>query len=286
MQVDEQSLLEHQQKLKDREHRLRQRLEKTISKSTVDQAQQLEKAASKDPILDKFLTLVKQGKVNLIQSYIDKHPDLPLIDRLPSPLIEGSTHNGGSGDYGRYPTILHLAASQGHADVVSILLRDIGSNPTLKNDIGKTAYEVSKDKATRNVFRRCMCDIPDRWSWLTEAHVPSPLTLEEEKEQLEKDRKKKAKEDERKRLIELERQQKEDARLAKEEAEILEARNMVASRNNNKKKKSSGGGQLLDPMARALRDNQVNVANMSPEARMRLEREKRARAAEERLKKK
>jgi hypothetical protein len=61
---------------------------------------------------------------------------------------------------------------------------------------------------------------------------------------------------------------------------------MVASRNSNKKKKASGGGQLLDPMARALRDNQVNVANMSPEARMRLEREKRARAAEERLKKK
>ncbi|KAI8337712.1 hypothetical protein BC941DRAFT_426002 [Chlamydoabsidia padenii] len=284
VQMDEQSLLEHQQQLKDKENRLRQRLEKTISKSTNEQKQQQEKAAS-DPILDKLLVLVKQGKVNLVQSYLEKHSDLPVIDRLPSSLIDGSIHNGGSSDYGRYPSILHLAASQGHAQVVSMLLRDIGSNPTVKNDIGKTAYEVSKDKATRNVFRRCMCDFPDRWSWLAEARVPSPLTLEEEKEQLEKDRKKKAKEDERKRLIELERQQKEDERLAKEEAEILEARNRVTSNSRNKKK-STGGGQMLDPMARALRDNQVNVANMSPEAKMRLEREKRAKAAEERLKKK
>ncbi|KAI8093888.1 uncharacterized protein BX664DRAFT_358263 [Halteromyces radiatus] len=261
VQVDEQAIQEHQQRLKEKETRLRERLEKVKTSNVKKQP------PSSDPVLEKFLVLVKQGKVNVVQSYLDKHPDLPVVERLPDSLMS---------EYGRYPTVLHIAASQGHSKVVSMLLRDVGANPTIKNDIGKTAYEVAKDKMTRNVFRRCMCDLPDRWPWLVDARVPSPLTIEDEKEQLEKDRKKKAKEDERKRLMELERQQKEDARLAKEEAELLEQR----SKNNKKK------GQMLDPMARALRDNQVNVANMSPEARMRLEREKRARAAEARLKKK
>ncbi|CAO3594068.1 unnamed protein product [Absidia cylindrospora] len=283
IQVDEQSLLQHQQQLKEKENRLRQRLEKTIAKSADDNKQDRTTVKdNKDPVLDKLLVLVKQGKVNVIQSYLEKHPGLPIIDSLPSSFIDGA----GAYDYRRYPTVLHIAASQGHADVVAMLLGDMEANPTVKNDIGKTAYEVSKDKITRNVFRRCMCDHPDRWQWLDDAHVPSPLTAAEEQEQLEKDRKRKAKEDERKRLIELDRQQKEDARLAKEEAEILEARAMAANSRGKKKLATSGGVHTLDPMARALRDNHVNVANMSPEARMRLEREKRARAAEERLKKK
>ncbi|ORZ24070.1 hypothetical protein BCR42DRAFT_402190 [Absidia repens] len=288
IQVDEQSLLQHQQQLKEKENRLRQRLEKTIAKSVDDNKQDRTAAAkdNKDPVLDKLLVLVKQGKVNVIQSYVEKHPELPIIDSLPSSLIDGNHGAGGAYDYRRFPSLLHIAASHGHVDVVAMLLRDMNANPTVKNDIGKTAYEVAKDKITRNVFRRCMCDYPDRWQWLDDAHVPSPLTAAEEQEQLEKDRKRKAKEDERKRLIELDRQQKEDARLAKEEAEILEARAMAANSRTKKKLATSGGVHTLDPMARALRDNHVNVANMSPEARMRLEREKRARAAEERLKKK
>lgn len=281
IKMDEKILQKHQQQLKEQEERVRQQLEKAKSKLAGIKIENDDNNDNEindqkvDSVLEKFLALLKQGKTNVIKSYINNHPELPVIGRI-------FEHD--NNDYSRYPTALHIVSSQGHPELVSLLLRDYDANPTIKNDIGKTAYEIAKDKETRNAFRRCMYDLPEKWSWLMEARVPSGLSLEAEKEQMEKERKKKAREEEKRLLMEQERQQKEEERLAKEKAEQLEAK-LMATKNKNKKQLKNGG-YVLDPVARALRDNQVNLANMSPEARMRLEREKRARAAEERLKKK
>ncbi|KAJ1934416.1 hypothetical protein FBU59_005704, partial [Linderina macrospora] len=56
------------------------------------------------------------------------------------------------------PTLLHLAASLGRCDLIPFLI-DNGEDPTVTNGRpplfsgGKTAYEVSKDKRTRDTFR-------------------------------------------------------------------------------------------------------------------------------------
>ncbi|CAO3607351.1 unnamed protein product [Cunninghamella echinulata] len=279
IRMDENTLIKHQQQLQEREDRVRQQLEKVKSKLAGTKLEDDKPGEinnqKMDPVLEKYLVLLKQGKTNVVRSYISNHPELPVSGIV--------FEHGATNDYLRSPTGLHIVSAHGHPELVSLLLREHDANPTIKNDIGKTAYEMAKDKETRNAFRRCMYDLPDKWSWLMDARVPSALSLEAEKEQMEKDRKKKAREEEKRLLIEQERQQKEDERLAKEKAEQLEAKLMATK---NQKKKQSKNGHVLDPMARALRDNQVNIANMSPEARMRLEREKRARAAEERMKKK
>ncbi|CAO3638933.1 unnamed protein product [Cunninghamella blakesleeana] len=279
IKMDEKTLQKHQQQIKEQGERVRHQLEKAKAKLTgikiEDDDNDNEIIGQKmDSVLEKFLGLLKQGKANVINSYINNHPELPVTNRI--------FEHGNNSDYSRFPTALHIASSQGHPELVSLLLRDHSANPTIKNDIGKTAYEVAKDKATRNAFRRCMYDIPEKWSWLTDARVPSGLSPEAEKEQIEKDRKKNARNEELRLLVEQKRQQEEEERLAKEKAEQLEAK-LMATRSKNKKQLKNGG-YVLDPVARALRDNQVNYANLSPEAKMRLEREKRARAAEERLK--
>ncbi|KAI9307214.1 hypothetical protein BJ944DRAFT_176933, partial [Cunninghamella echinulata] len=169
IRMDENTLIKHQQQLQEREDQDDKSEEINIPKM--------------DPVLEKYLALLKQGKTNVVRSYINNHPELPVTGMI--------FEHGETNDYSRSPTGLHIVSAHGHSELVSLLLREHDANPTIKNDIGKTAYEMAKDKETRNAFRRCMYDLPDKWSWLMDARVPSALSLEAEKEQMEKDRKKK-----------------------------------------------------------------------------------------------
>ncbi|KAI8391286.1 uncharacterized protein BYT42DRAFT_591877 [Radiomyces spectabilis] len=266
LEMDADVLQEHQQKLAAKEEKIRQQLEKSRSKkesSPVATRENAKRQISSET--EKLVLLIKQGKTQVVTAYINNHPDVPVSSSLPEDVQAEDTL--------RLPSVLHIASNYGHPELVSQLIREYNADPTIKNRIGKTAYEVAKNKETRNAFRRCMCDLPNQWNWLQEAHVPSPLTKEAEAQLMEKERQKQQKEEERKRLIEEERCKKEEAHQREMEAEA------AAAANARKKP------QKLDPIAKALlgSSHAVNTANMSPEARMRLEREKRARAAEERL---
>ncbi|KAF9425439.1 hypothetical protein BGZ94_007526 [Podila epigama] len=124
-------------------------------------------------------------------------------------------------DFHRTPTLLHLASHHGQASVVQVLLEKHDADPTVTSfgwlqrssaihcsNEGETAtttttntaivaalvstltaYEVARDKETRNVFRRAMAQMPDRWEWRLHARVPSPLTPEMEMKSREKWRK-------------------------------------------------------------------------------------------------
>lgn len=72
---------------------------------------------------------------------------------------------------------LHAAARAGDADRVLALLIDEGADPTVVYR-GKVAYVASKDKDTRDAFRRAMARAPDAWDWISQAQVPSALTEE------------------------------------------------------------------------------------------------------------
>ncbi|KAL9559389.1 hypothetical protein MBANPS3_000464 [Mucor bainieri] len=265
VQVDEQAIETYKQKWIEKEKKAKELLERstvaakkvaTVKKDTIN------------PHLEKLMSLVRQNKTAVTLAYLEKHMNLPVSGMLPAEELSDDE------DLYHFPTLLHVAASVGGAaDLVKALLTEYDADPTIVSDAGKTAYEVSKDKETRNAFRRCMCDYPDKWQWLEEGRVPSPLTEKQEQDQLAKDRKKQAKEQEKKRLLDLERQKMEAAREAKEEEARFEKVQATRAKNN------------MMPIVRPLGgDSVINTANMTPEARMRLEREKRARAAEERLK--
>lgn len=262
VQVDEQAIELYKQKWIENQEKQKKLLEKssTVSKKI---KQVVEKNI--DPDLEKLLELIKQNKTTVTLAYIEKHMNLPLSGLLPQELSDQE-------DLYHYPTILHVVSNMGGAsDLVKDLLIKHDADPTIISEAGKTAYEVSKDKETRNTFRRCMCDYPNKWNWLEDARVPSPLTEKQLQDQEIKDKKKFAKEQEKKRLIELERQRIQDAREAKQDE--LKFEKLQATRAKNY-------------MLPIVNSEVINTSNMTPEARMRLEREKRARAAEERMKKK
>lgn len=266
IQVDEQAIEAYKQKWLENQERIKKQLERS---STANKKVKQVTEKNIDPTLEKLMALVKQNKTAVTVAYLEKHVNLPVNGLLPVDQLEDTE------DLYHYPTLLHMVASIGSdsADLITELLVKYDADPTIVSDAGKTAYEVSKDKETRNAFRRCMCDYPDKWSWLEDGRVPSPLTQKQLEEQQKKDAKKLAKEQEKKRLIELERAKLEAIREQKEQEAKLEKTNAIRAKNNMLPIVSKLGGDVVSDMA-----------NMTPEARMRLEREKRARAAEERMK--
>lgn len=233
-----------------------------MSISSPPKAESASEQMKPDSDVEKAILLTKQGKVQVLQSFIDRcrqqEKELPIIDPLPSTTkIEDSR---------RLTTLLHVASFHGQAEMVSFLLRDCGADPTIANEGGKVPYDLSKDKSVRNVFRRCMSDMPEKWDWLRAAKVPSPLTEEMEQQQLEKEEQRRQKELEARRKIEEQRRKKEERKLANAPASD------VATKHNSK----------TSPLQGLYGGNAMNTASMSTEARMRLEREMRARAAEAR----
>lgn len=159
------------------------------------------------------------------------------------------------------PTVLHLAAAQNSAPLVTGLLTRAGADPTVTNSEGKTAFDLAGDRATRDAFRVARHELGEKaWDWDV-AKVPSPLKKEEaekraEREKTEADRK------------EADRRKAEEERLKKEGPKVPETT-----------KRQAGRGIELSAQAKRLEE----AKGMTPEQRMRLERERRARAAEERL---
>ncbi|GAA5804551.1 hypothetical protein HPULCUR_010051 [Helicostylum pulchrum] len=261
IQVDEQAIEAYKQKWIEQQERQKKLLEK--SSISVKKVKEIVES-NIDPDLLKLLGLIKQNKTSITLAFIEKHMALDLSQVLPQELADQE-------DLYHYPTLLHMVSSiGGAADLVTELLVKYDVDPTVVSEAGKTAYEVSKDKETRNAYRRCMNDYPDKWQWLQDARVPSPLTESQLKDLLTKQAKKEAKEQEKKRLIELERQKLQQEREEKEEKLKMEKVQQTRAKNY---------------MLPIVSVPDINMANMTPEARMRLEREKRARAAEERMKK-
>ncbi|KAG0295994.1 hypothetical protein BGZ96_010415 [Linnemannia gamsii] len=236
----------------------------------------------------KLIELVKKGRAEAMSTHLLKHG----ID--PSQLLPLSTST--EYDIRRTPTILHLAAHHGQAQVVKLLLEKHNADPTtttlsaaakaaaagddeedeesesMSTGSSFTAYDIAKDKETRNAFRRAMALSPENWDWVGLAHVPSALTPEMEAEQ-----ERKAKEKTRK-LLDAERERK-------------KTRETTSSPNSRPGTPTgtirSGTTAPTTPSSSLLGKNLATATSansqLSPEMRMRLERERRANAAEVRM---
>lgn len=189
------------------------------------------------------------------------------------------------------PTPLHLASSSGRAELVTYLLvsHPEYSDPTALNTRKQSAYDVATDKETRNAFRRVrsLPGFSDRWDW-DRGHVAEALTEEMEEAQKKKEADKKAKEQEREReKKEKERLRLEEEKKKQEAAEAEKARRAEAEKKLKQLKlaniPASTATQGSYKLATASAGRAAGVAaadTLTPEARMRIEREKRALAAE------
>lgn len=164
----------------------------------------------------------------------------------------------------RCPTPLHLAANTNSPVIVLALLTKARLDPTILNEEGKAAFELCGDRATRDAFRVARYELSDSaWDWEA-AHVPTGISKKEADSKGEQE--KKAEED-----AEAQRRKDEIERLRKEDAGSV----------SQSKRSSTRMPAAMQKTGAEKREEEMR--GMTPEMRMRLERERRARAAEERM---
>ena len=167
------------------------------------------------------------------------------------------------------PTPLHLAASQNSAPLVSGLLIKGGSNPTILNGDGKTPFDLSGDRATRDSFRVARSELGEtKWDWES-AHVPVALSRKEAEARTAQEKKEELKKEEERRRAEEKRLKEEGPKVGEEVLGKAQGRGRAAA---------------LGQVAKTAQEKREEEARgLTPEMRMRLERERRARAAEARM---
>ncbi|GAB7360242.1 hypothetical protein MBLNU230_g8002t1 [Neophaeotheca triangularis] len=169
------------------------------------------------------------------------------------------------------PTPLHLAASSNSPACASALLVKIKADPTVRNEEGKTPFDISGDRATRDAFRLARSQLGEAHCNWDDARVPAPLSQAEAGARTAREKEEKAAEE----AGEKARKERERERLRKEDVERVE---------QNKEKKFGQGNVLKSNIMTAEERRAEEARGMTDEMRMKLERERRARAAEERIK--
>ncbi|EHK42890.1 hypothetical protein TRIATDRAFT_285583 [Trichoderma atroviride IMI 206040] len=198
---------------------------------------------------------VRRSKLPALLSYLTKNGLSPDFDFYPP---EQNHHT---------PRLLHYAASQNAAPLVLGILTRAGANPLLKNTEGKTAFELAGDRPTRDAFRVARSELSEaKWDW-DSAKVPPAMTKSEadqrdEREKHEADKKES------------------DRRKAEEERLRVEGPKVSDTKTRNKNVSVVASMVAKTPQER----REEEARGLTPEMKMRLERERRARAAEERMK--
>lgn len=202
--------------------------------------------------------LIRRSKVPALMSYISNNSIPPSFTFTP---IESPQNF-------RCPTPLHLAANLNAPAVVTALLMKASSDPTSLNNEGRTPFELTGDRATRDAFRIARHDLGEsKWDWET-AKVPSAVSKADADNRAEKERKAADEEEASRRQADLDRLKREDVEKA-------------ASATTTK-----SGGRTVGAVEKSTAEKrEEETRGMTPEMKMRLERERRARAAEERFKK-
>ncbi|KAH8724290.1 ankyrin repeat and zinc finger domain-containing protein 1 [Phaeosphaeriaceae sp. PMI808] len=205
-----------------------------------------------------IIPLIKRSKVPALLNYLKTND-------IPSTFTFFPTNH-------HTPTPLHLAASLNSAPIVLALLTKGGVDPTAMNDDARTPFTLAGDRATRDAFRVARHELGETaWNW-EEAGVPASLSRAEAEKREGQDKTEKAAESK----AESERRKAETERVRKEsEAE-------EAKRTNQRLGKGKALGAMPVKTGADLREEEMR--GLTPEAQARMERERRARAAEERFK--
>jgi hypothetical protein len=205
-----------------------------------------------------IIPMIKRSKVPALLNYLKTNNIPPSFNFLPT------NHHT--------PTPLHLAASLNSAPIVFALLTKAGADPTLMSDEARTPFTLTGDRATRDAFRVARSELGESaWDW-EKAGVPKAITKAEADKRDAQEKTEKAAESK----AEADRRKAETERVRKE-SEAEEVR-----RKEQRLGKGKSLGALPVKTGADLREEEMR--GLTPEARARMERERRARAAEERLK--
>lgn len=240
--------------------------------------------------------MIKKGRLDAAKSFWER---------------EGATLGGVDADIPdwtgeRFKTLLQVSSAAGQAEVTAWLLDTLNANPTLPvpsgapqgpapddraegdgdgsrtaspvppapsggaGGGGRMAYDVASTRAVRDVFRRAAGARPNAWDWFGAAHVPSALNAaqEAERDSRKKERRKGMKE----RIREREARAAARAPESEPEPEPQLPPPGKGGRLGGPQKVGGGGAAAAD-----------GLAGLTPEMRAKVERERRARAAEARL---
>ena len=201
--------------------------------------------------------LIRRSKAPALISYIQSNKLSSDVRFFP---VEQNHHA---------PTPLHLSAASNSPACISALLVKVGADPTIKNQDGKSPFDIAGDRPTRDAFRLARSQLgEDRWIW-DAANVPSALSQAEVESRTAREKQEKAVEDE--------------AEKARRAAEMERIRKEDKTRTDGAREKKFGKGHVVEPKMTAEERRTQDARGMSDDMRMRLEREKRARAAEERM---
>ncbi|KAB2580867.1 hypothetical protein BFW01_g6622 [Lasiodiplodia theobromae] len=169
------------------------------------------------------------------------------------------------------PTPLHLAAHMNAPAVVLALLTKVKADPAATNLDDKTPFDIAGDRATRDAFRIARYELGDAAANWSAAHVPAGVSRAEVEKASNAEKAEEA-------AKEAERRKTETERLRREE----EQREQDRREKRVGKGKALGSTGLTEKTGGEKREEEAR--GLTPEMRMRLERERRARAAEERIK--
>ena len=200
--------------------------------------------------------LIRRSKAPAVLSYISSNALSPNF--VFHPASTQANHHA--------PTPLHLAASVNSPAIILALLTKAGANPSNSNGESKPPFDLAGDRGSRDAFRVARSELgEDRWDW-NAAHVPPALSKSEADKREERERSEAEKAEKERRKVETERLQREAEKAA------------VAQQGRKP------SGRALGAMEKTGAERREEEARgMTPEMRARLERERRARAAEERI---
>lgn len=199
--------------------------------------------------------LIRRSKAPALLSYLSKNSLSPNF--LFHPPSTQANHHA--------PTPLHLASSINSPAVVLALLTKAGADPSVANREGKPAFDLAGERGTRDAFRVARSELAEaKWNW-NAAHIPTPLSKAEADRRAERERAEIDK-------AEVERRKAEENRL-KNEVRVID--------NGSDKAGRGLGLGVVGKTAEERREE--DGRGMTPQMRIMVERERRARAAEARL---
>ncbi|CUA78167.1 VMS1 homolog C1827,04 [Schizosaccharomyces pombe 972h-] [Rhizoctonia solani] len=243
----------------------------------------------------RVIDMVVKGRIDPLKVFWEKNSDTITANTTIPEWAQAQETRGLS-------TLLQVASAAGQEAVTRWLLEDQRADPTIPIPSGaaaasslptasdseseaprvagqvRKAYNIAGNRSTRNVFRRAAYAHPEWYNWKEDASVLSVLSPEMEAERDKKKTSRRA--NLRDKLREREKAREEQARaeeLAAKEAEVREREAAARAKLNTpvtgpQKLGGSGGSGGTNSMA-----------GLTPEMRAKIERERRARAAEARL---
>jgi len=230
----------------------------------------------------RLLEMVSKGRLDALRSFLDR--ESVTIGGVDAPIP------GWAGE--KQTNVLQVAVAHGHEAMTQWLLEDARADPTIPllswktadDDEGepdkidddlssrggrRTAYDLAKTKAIRDIFRRVAAAHPDWWDWFGAGRVPSALSQEMEEERGGKKKiKRKGLKDRIKERQAIENEKEKEPVVVVEVAE--EPTSLIAN----------ATARRLGGLSGAIN----GVAGLTPEMSAKVERERRARAAEARQK--